>query len=177
MISTAPILTRLKAAETSITEICNIINRDGGVIVENFISRDHAQKIQSELKPYFDADTGDKSGFFPSTTQRATGLIAKSPSCVDLMTNPMLIGVANALLSDTYTYWLGTTRHTVTTKPILSSTVGFRVNPGSAQQGLHRDDLYVSCSRFLVSVYVILEMLMMMGIVTGISMWSDLQCF
>lgn len=132
---------RVNAKTTTVDAICDIINRDGGVIVEDFIAKEHAQRIKDELKPHFDADVGDKSGFFPNTTQRATGLVAKSAACVDLMTNPLLIDVANALLSDTYTHWLGQNRVTVTTKPILSSTVGFRVNPGSAQQGLHRDDM------------------------------------
>ncbi|KAH6951176.1 phytanoyl-CoA dioxygenase family protein [Ilyonectria sp. MPI-CAGE-AT-0026] len=134
-------IARVKANDATVQEICDIINRDGGVIVENFISKELAVQVKAELKPHFDADSGDKSGFFPSTTQRATGLVAKSPACVDLITTPLLIDVANELLSDTYPHWLGQNRVTVTTKPILSSTVGFRVNPGSPQQGLHRDDL------------------------------------
>jgi hypothetical protein len=35
------------------------------------------------------------------------------------------------------------TQETVTSKPIISSTVGFRVNPGGKQQALHRDDEFV----------------------------------
>jgi hypothetical protein len=132
--TTEPKLEQLDSKNTTVKQICDVISRDGGVIIEGFISREHTQRIKDELKPYFDADVGDKSGFFPSTTQRATGLVAKSPACVDLMTTPLLIDVANALLSDIYTYWLGQTRQTVTTKLILSSTVGFRVNPGSVQQ-------------------------------------------
>lgn len=137
----APKLERLDAKTTTVQAVCDIINRDGGVIVENFISKELAQQIKDELKPIFDADKGSKSCFFPSTTQRATGLIAKSPGCVDLVTTPLLIDVANALLSDTYSHWYSQQRVTVTTKPIISSTVGFRVNPGGAQQVLHRDDL------------------------------------
>ena len=137
----APQIERLDAKTTTAEAICEIINRDGGVVVENFISKELAQRIKDELKPIFDADVGDKSGFFPSTTQRATGLIAKSPACVDLVTTSLLIDVANALLSDTYSHWYSQKKVTVTTKPIISSTVGFRVNPGGAQQVLHRDDL------------------------------------
>ncbi|RDW87902.1 hypothetical protein BP5796_03596 [Coleophoma crateriformis] len=61
-----------------------IINRDGGVVVENVTWKELAQQIKNELKPIFEADAGDKSGFFPSTTQCTTGLIAKSPAWVDL---------------------------------------------------------------------------------------------
>jgi ectoine hydroxylase-related dioxygenase (phytanoyl-CoA dioxygenase family) len=140
--STPPKLERRDATDPSTTTelLVSIIERDGGVIVENIISQGLATQIKSDLKPYFDTDRVDPSGFFPHTTQRATGLIAKSDACVELACNPTFINVANSMLSSTYTYWTGQTQETVTGKPIISSTVGFRVNPGGRQQALHRDD-------------------------------------
>ncbi|KAF2173265.1 hypothetical protein M409DRAFT_17208 [Zasmidium cellare ATCC 36951] len=91
------------------------------------------------LKPYFDTEV-DRSGFFPTTTQRATGLLGRSAGCVELAMNKTYIDVANRIVSSTYSYWDGQTKETVTSKPIISSTVGFRVNPGGKQQCLHRDD-------------------------------------
>ena len=120
--------------------LVEIIERDGGVIVENIISEELASRIKSELKPYFDTDKFDPSGFFPHTTQRAQGLLARSDGCVELAMNPTYIDVANRMISSTYTFWTGQKQETVTAKPIISSTVGFRVNPGGRQQGLHRDD-------------------------------------
>jgi hypothetical protein len=64
--------------------LVSIIERDGGVIVENLISQELATRIKSDLKPYFDSDRVDPSGFFPHTTQRATGLLGKSDACVKL---------------------------------------------------------------------------------------------
>ncbi len=98
-----------------------IIERDGGVIVENLISKELASRIKSELKPYFDTDKKDCSGFFPETTQRATGLLGRSDGCVELAMNPIYINVANKMLSSTYTYWSGQEQETVTSKPIISS--------------------------------------------------------
>lgn len=108
--------------------------------MENLISAELASQIKADLKPYFDTDKVDASGFFPHTTQRATGLFGKSDACVELALNPTYIKVANAMLSSTYTYWEGQKQETVTAKPVISSTVGFRVNPGGKQQKLHRDD-------------------------------------
>lgn len=140
-----PSLVRLDGNSPSTTTelLVSIIERDGGVIVENLISQELATTIKSDLKPYFDTDKVDASGFFPHTTQRATGLLAKSDACVELACNPVYIKVANAMISSTYTYWSGQEQSTVTAKPVISSTVGFRVNPGGKQQGLHRDDSYV----------------------------------
>ncbi|PLB45640.1 PhyH-domain-containing protein [Aspergillus steynii IBT 23096] len=133
---------RLNATKPSTTPeaLIHAITRDGGVIVENLIAKDLAAQIQTDLKPRFDADIPDKYGFFPATTQRATGLLGFSDACVELACSPLYIAVANALVSSRYTFWRGDRQETVSGKPILTSTVGFRVNPGGRQQVLHRDD-------------------------------------
>ncbi|RSL37993.1 hypothetical protein CEP53_015285 [Fusarium sp. AF-6] len=137
-----PTFARLDAAKESTTPeaLIEAIQRDGGVVVENFISRQLAEQIKKDLKPHFDSDIPDKSGFFPETTQRATGLFAISDACVDLACNPLYIAVANALCSSSLTYWFRDKQITAKGKPIISSTVAFRVNPGGQQQVLHRDD-------------------------------------
>ena len=140
--SDKPALIRIDATDPSTTteKLIEAIERDGGVIVENLISQHLARQIKDDLQPYFDSDTPDKSGFFPATTQRATGLLGISDACVELACNPLYISVANALVSSTHTVWRGDHQEIKTGKPIISSTVGFRVNPGGRQQVLHRDD-------------------------------------
>ena len=88
----------------------------------------------------FDTDKVDPSGFFPETTQRATGLLGYSDGCVDLACNAIFNAIAEHYLNSEFKYWVGQTQHAVISKPQISSTVGFRVNPGGRQQGLHRDD-------------------------------------
>ncbi len=114
--------------ETKSDAVVETIRRDGGVIVQNLISHELAMQIKQELKPHFDSDRIDPTGFFPETTKRASGLIAISPGCV------------NGLLSSTYSFWLGKKVRTVHSKPQISSTTAFRVNPGGRAQELHRDD-------------------------------------
>jgi ectoine hydroxylase-related dioxygenase (phytanoyl-CoA dioxygenase family) len=134
---------RRNAKTTSEEELIEIIKRDGGVIVEELISQELAAKVKADLEPYFDADIKDESGFFPETTKRATGLLGISDACVELACNKTFIDVANKMLTSVYTAWTGQEQHTFRSKPYISSTVGFRVNPGGKQQGLHRDDRYV----------------------------------
>ncbi|GKT45739.1 dioxygenase swnH1 [Colletotrichum spaethianum] len=137
-----PPIARFNATDPSTTpqKLVDSINRDGGVIVEKLIERQLAEEIKQDLKPYFDEDIPDKYGFFPATTQRASGLLGISDGCVELACNPLYTAVANALVSSSYTFWRGDRKKTVSGKPIISSTVGFRVNPGGTQQVLHRDD-------------------------------------
>lgn len=136
-------LVRVDALDPSTTaeKLIEILNLDGAVIVQNLITREQASQIREDLKPHFEADVGDQSGFFPSTTRRATGLLAISDRCVDLALNPLFNDVANRLLTDEFTYYLGQEKHTSVSKPQISSTVGFQVNPGGRQQGLHRDEI------------------------------------
>lgn len=132
----------ISEASTTPEKAISFIERDGGVIIENLISHNLAEQIKKDLKPHFDKDIPDKYGFFPATTQRATGLLGISDACVELACNPFYISVANALVSSTFTFWRDDHQVTVSGKPIISSTVGFRVNPGGKQQVLHRDDKY-----------------------------------
>ncbi|KAK0119257.1 hypothetical protein ONS95_008108 [Cadophora gregata] len=140
--SVKPQIQRMSAKDPATTceALVAIIERDGGVIVEDLISAALVAQIKSDLAPHFDTDKVDKSGFFPRTTQRATGLLAISDACVELALNPLYNAIANKMISSTYTFWDAQVQETVTSKPQISSTVGFRVNPGGKQQGLHRDD-------------------------------------
>ncbi|CAF1150849.1 unnamed protein product [Rotaria sp. Silwood1] len=134
-------IARIPATKENIEdEILECLRRDGVVIVTGMYSTSHVEQVQKDLAPHFESDVVDKSGFFPSTTQRATGFFAISRACVDLAMHPLLLAVANRLLTSTYSFYLGTQKKTVHSKPIISSTVGFRVNPGGQQQELHRDD-------------------------------------
>jgi ectoine hydroxylase-related dioxygenase (phytanoyl-CoA dioxygenase family) len=131
---------RRNAATTSKEELIRIIERDGGVIVEEIISQELAAQIKADLEPYFQNDVKDESNFFPETTKRATGLLGISDACVELACNKTFIDVANDMLTSEYTGWTGQEQQTWRSKPIISSTVAFQVNPGGKQQGLHRDD-------------------------------------
>lgn len=54
----APSIARYDAnsLDTTTDLLVSVIERDGGVIVENIISKDLAAQIKAELKPYFDTE-------------------------------------------------------------------------------------------------------------------------
>lgn len=135
-------ITRLSALDPKTTPelIETLLSRDGAVAIESLASPSLCAQVRADLKPHFDSDKVDARGFFPTTTQRATGLFAHSDACVELALNPLFQAVAERLLNSTYIYWEGQKTKTVTGKPQIASTVGFRINPGGKQQPLHRDD-------------------------------------
>ncbi|CAF2043546.1 unnamed protein product [Rotaria magnacalcarata] len=140
--STATVnIVRIPAAkENAEDEILECLRRDGVAVVTGMYTRSHVEQVKQDLAPHFDCDKIDQSGFFPSTTQRAMGFFAISRACIDMAMNPLLLAVANRLLTSTYTFYVGSEKKTVQSKPVISSTVGFRINPGGQQQELHRDD-------------------------------------
>lgn len=125
---------------TNTTLLHSLLERDGAVIVKNLFSKSLCAQIKEDLKPIFDADKPDPAGFFPSTTKRAHGILAQSPSSAKLVVNPLFQSVAEAMLTSRYTYWEGQKQKSVAAKPQIASIVGFRVEPGGKQQPLHRDD-------------------------------------
>ncbi|CAF1569696.1 unnamed protein product [Didymodactylos carnosus] len=134
-------IARIPAMNATVeNEIVEHLERDGVVIFTGMFSRDHIEQVKQDLAPHFDSDVVDQSGFFPSTTQRAAGLFSISRVCVDLAMHPLYFTVANRMLTSIYTFYRGSEKHTAISKSIISSTVGFRVNPGGRQQELHRDD-------------------------------------
>lgn len=137
-----PKIARLDATdpETNTQNVVEIVKRDGGVIIKGLFPKEHTDRIRAELKPVFDADIPDPSGFFPKTTRRATGLIGISDACVEYATNKLWIDVCNEILTSTFRGWHGESLEKWTTKPIISSTVGFQIHPGSRAQDLHKDD-------------------------------------
>lgn len=137
-----PRLVRLSCDDPATTceKVVETVRKDGGVILTGFVKPELAQRMASELRPLFNADKPDASGFFPSTTRRATGLLGASDGCVELATNKLWIDVCNAVLTSTCRPWYGEKRATFTAKPILAGTFGFQIHPGSRAQELHRDD-------------------------------------
>ena len=128
------------APSTTPELLLSILERDGAVIVRGLALPDLCARMRADLKPSFDSDRADASGFFPSTTKRAHGVLRYSDATAEHVVNPLFMDTANALLSSRYTYWEGQRQLSVVGKPQIASIVGFRVEPGGKQQALHRDD-------------------------------------
>ncbi|KAM0524106.1 hypothetical protein ACHAPE_001361 [Trichoderma viride] len=127
-------------AATTAELLESLIERDGAVIVKKLVSQSLCAQIKKDLSPIFDSDEPDPAGFFPTTTKRASGILANSPASAKLVVNPLFQSVAERMLTSRYTYWEGQEQKSVAAKPQVASIVGFRVEPGGKQQPLHRDD-------------------------------------
>ncbi|KAJ5589668.1 hypothetical protein N7450_003640 [Penicillium hetheringtonii] len=113
----------------------------GGCVVRNLLLPDTVNQIVKDLQPHLD-DPETFLKFRPGTTS-AAGLVGKSTTfCMDVIGNEIWQGVIDHFLTHTYgPYWVGDMQISHTGKPQLSATTTFKVGPGGASQGLHRDDI------------------------------------
>lgn len=107
-------------------DILEIIDRDGGVIVDNLIGDVLLQRLNSELTPYLKAAGGGKNKFTGFSTERIGALIARSESCRELAMDELVLGAAKTFLSPH-----GGTQ--------LHFTQAINIRPGESAQTLHRD--------------------------------------
>ena len=120
---------------TRMEEILAIIERDGGVIVEDMINPETLRRLNAELDESI-ANTAPGSRtddrlwktFHGQSTVRFTRIAARSKTFVELLLHPTMLAWAdNALLPSCGSYWLNTGQMMV-------------IGPGEPAQALHRDN-------------------------------------
>ncbi len=118
------------------SDVSAALDRDGAVIVEDFLSTETVERLLTDLAEDLNAtDPGSRSGstmwesFHGHNTKRFTGLAARSRTFVDeVLLHPTLLSAADhLLLPHAADYWLNTGQ-------IMA------IGPGEPAQVLHRDE-------------------------------------
>ena len=129
-----PELTRF-SAKTPIDwdDVWAAFDRDGGLIVEDFIAPDLLARLQQDFAPHISSKApgstteGLWTVFHGEQTKRITGLPAMSPAWVELLGDERYLGMADRYLGERE-YWLNTGQLIC-------------IGPGETEQLLHRDEL------------------------------------
>ena len=128
-------LTAVSANKTSLSEILEILDRDGGVIVHEMLSPEIVARMLEELRSTTSAtQVGPKIShelvnyFWGEQTKRFTRLAQRSQTFADeVLVHPILLGVADALLKPhCASYWMNTGQMMI-------------VLPSGNPQYMHRD--------------------------------------
>ena len=145
-------------ATSGLDEILTILERDGGVILTDFVSHQELDKIDEELEPYskpsgdqasFDTKpTGDHAGYdnlIGKKTLVIPGLVGKSDTIANILdTNETLEKLLKVILEERYSATFEQHTEDLVVEPLLSIALGFCVGQGSPRQALHRDDMIFS---------------------------------
>lgn len=112
--------------QASPEEVAAFVGRDGAVVVDDVVETALLERIDGELRPYFDATPSGPDDFSGRRTRRTGSLVARSPSCRELVQHPLALGAARALLVHA-------------TNIQLHLTQAIAIGPGETAQPIHRD--------------------------------------
>ena len=132
------VLTRLPGT-ASLDEVIAVIERDGGVIVENFLPPAILAELEADLLPRIEACSAGRDDFSGLRTRRMSALFAKSRRVADVVTHPLFLGAAEHLINSPVVY--GSGQHVRCVRPGLriGATQMIQIAPGEKAQPLHRD--------------------------------------
>jgi ectoine hydroxylase-related dioxygenase (phytanoyl-CoA dioxygenase family) len=112
-------------ASTSARDVVGALRRDGCAIVERLAEVELLDRARAELEPYLAATpTGDD--FAGRRTRRTGGLVARSPTCRELVMHPLVLGAVRELLAHATSFQLHLTQ-------VIA------IEPGQPCQPVHRD--------------------------------------
>ncbi len=118
----------------TVDDIVEACERDGAVIIEEWLPSGLVQRLNAEIEPWLNAHSGTDSGsaasdeFLGLRTQRLQGLCAKTPSFVEVMLDERLLGFAERVLGP------------ISPTIIFNNGEVIDIGPGESAQPFHRDD-------------------------------------
>ena len=130
------------AATATTAELAASLKRNGCLYLRGLIGKADMDQINQDMRPHLDDDTPWDGACFPPQTKRLSTVVAKSTAFRQkVLMNQQWLDLSKALLNVTTGNWFGDTQVESTAEPILGNTVCFRILPGAAAQGLHRDSM------------------------------------
>ena len=113
--------------------LVDVLEEDGAAVIHNMAEHDLLDQIESEVRQHLEANRYDyKTKFNGQDTLRVASLLAVSRTAANLVAHPLVLEVADAILSP----YCDNFR--------LNSSDAIEIHPGQTAQVLHRDedDLY-----------------------------------
>jgi len=115
--------------DTDLETILKVFRRDGACIIKNVLPAEVVGKIMDEVMPYVEKTRFGSDDFTGRQTRRTGALVARSPACREIVTDQLVLGVANEFLAE------------FSSRIILHLTQTIFIDPGQGAQTLHRDRL------------------------------------
>lgn len=113
--------------DASLDAVFDAIEQDGGAIITDALIPTALTRFKEELEPYLSAAPYGGDDFMGRKTQRIGALIARTPSCRQIVTDPRILTIAHR--------FLGRYAEKIT----INITQATTINPGEKGQLLHRD--------------------------------------
>lgn len=121
-------------------QVISAIERDGVVVIENFLSPSELAGLQADLLPRLSRQSTGRDAFIGANTRRLGALFAHTRRCAEIVTHPLYLPVAEHFLKKPHEVWSGERRFTVTPEVRIGFAQAIQIGPGNPAQPLHRDD-------------------------------------
>jgi ectoine hydroxylase-related dioxygenase (phytanoyl-CoA dioxygenase family) len=131
-------LTRVPGS-AALDEVIAVIGRDGGVIVEDFVSPETIAGLKADLLPKLDACAPGRDDFSGFKTRRMSALFAKSRRVADVVVHPLLLGAAEHFVNQPIVYGSADRARAVRPGLRVGASQLIQIGPGQGAQPLHRD--------------------------------------
>jgi ectoine hydroxylase-related dioxygenase (phytanoyl-CoA dioxygenase family) len=124
----------------SVDDALEVIDRDGGVIVEEFIHSDLRHALAADLMPRIDRVPTGRDGFAGRSTRRLSALFRHSRHMADVVTDPLFLETARRIIDTPIVYGVGEQARQMRPGIRIGVTQLIQIGPGQPAQPLHRDD-------------------------------------
>jgi ectoine hydroxylase-related dioxygenase (phytanoyl-CoA dioxygenase family) len=113
-------------ADVSAERVVAALARDGCAVVERLASAATLRAVEREIAPFVEATPPGRDDFAGRRTKRTGGLVARSPSCRELIAHPLVLATTRGLLAGATSFQLHLTQ-------VIA------IGPGEPGQPIHRD--------------------------------------
>lgn len=128
------------SCDAAASDVVTALERDGGVIVEAFLSTTTLAGLRRDLLPLLERQSTGRDGFAGFKTRRLSALFAHTRHCVEIATHPLYLGPAEHFLCRSREVWVGNDRLSLAADIRIGVTQAIQLAPGQGAQPLHRDD-------------------------------------
>jgi ectoine hydroxylase-related dioxygenase (phytanoyl-CoA dioxygenase family) len=126
--------------DTSLDEVVEILERDGGVIVEDFVDAATLDALWADLGPSLDAQGYGDDWYNGTKTRRVSSVFARTTQLTPVVCQPLYLGAARRVMQKPVPMYIGKNRVEMTPTIQISGTQLIQIHPGQGKQPLHRDD-------------------------------------
>lgn len=127
-------------ASASVDEAIDVVERDGAVIIEDFVDADTLRGIQDDIRPDLERQQDGDGRLVGEKTRILPGLVRRSAHSFTIMRHPHFLGLARHFLQRPVRAWLGRERVELVPTIQLGISRAIQIWPGVPLQQLHRDD-------------------------------------
>lgn len=125
----------------SVEEVVAVIDRDGGVIIRDFLDAETTAGLEADLRPILEGHGFGDEDFMGKRTRRLGGLFKHTRHGAAIVRQPLFRGAAEHYLCPPITVWTGEEPLEVAPRIQVGATQVIDIYPGEGDQLLHRDDM------------------------------------